>query len=174
MTTPAEISAPGSVQADGALRVVFVPTLADPSAPTLAELNAASAVDLSCYLTPTGFASTTEEASIDDSRLCSRETYETPGRESNGLELTYVYDPQNTVPAENEAYTTLKRGTQGFVVPRWGRAFEEPFAAGDIVDVMPITGGAQRKQTPEANSTLKVAQKMFIRSGVRRDVAVVA
>lgn len=173
MTTPAP-SAPGSVQADGAVRIVWLPTLADPGNPTLAELNAATTVDLSCYLTPTGFASTTEEASIDDSRFCSRETFETPGRETNGLELTYVYDPQNKVPAENKAYTTLKRNTRGFAVARWGVDFEKPWAADDVVDVYPTTSGAQRKQTPEANSTLKVAQKMFVRSTVRRDVKVKA
>ena len=171
MTTP-DTSVPGSVLADGALRVVFVAELADPSAPKLSELNAASSVNLSCYLTPTGYASTTEEASVDDSRLCSRETLETPGRETNGLELTYIYDPQNATPAENQAYTTLKRNTRGFIVSRWGLDRDQPFAAADLVDVLPSTCGAQRKQTPEANSTLKVAQKMFIRSGVRRDVVV--
>ena len=175
MTTPTTaVSVPGSVQGDGAIRIVWVPTLANVLAPKLTEVNAASAVDLSCYLTPTGYAATSEEASIDDSRLCSRETYESPGRETNGLELTYVYDPQNTVAAENKAYTTLKRLSKGFIVARWGVDFEDPFAAGDIVDVYPATCGQQRKQTPEQNSSLKVAQKMFNRAAVRRDVALVA
>ena len=38
----------------------------------------------------------------------------------------------------------------------------------------PVTCGIQRKQAPEANSSLKVAQKMFVTGPVERDVAVVA
>ena len=176
MTTPAPAAptVPGSVLSDGAVRAVWVPALANVLAPTLAELNAASGVDLSCYLTPTGFAPSTEEAAVDDQRLCSREDFESPGRIKNGLELTYVYDPQNKTPAENRAYTVLKRLTRGFCVVRWGVPFENAFAANDLVDVYPTICGDQRKQPPEANSTLKVMQKMFIRATVRRDVPVAA
>ena len=171
MTTP---GVPTAVEADGAVRAVYVAALANPLEPTVAEVTAGSALDLSCYLTPTGYNATTEEEAKDNSRFCSRERFESPGRENNGLELTYVYDPQNRIPAENKAYTTLKRLTKGFIVVRWGVDCEEPFTEGDVVDVQPITCGSQRKLSPEANSDLKVSQKMSISGPVRRDVELVA
>ena len=173
-TPPPAGSIPGSVLADGTIAARWVPVLANPLLPTLAEMNAAGSVDLSCYLTPTGLAVATEEAAVNDDRLCSRETYEQPGRITDTLELTYVYDPQNKVPAENRAFVTLKRNTRGFIVCRWGVDFENPLAVADVLDVYPVTCGEQRKQPGEANSTLKTMQKMFVRARVRRDVVVAA
>lgn len=175
MTTPAPPSAsliPGSIIADGAMRFDWVPAIVDPLNPKLTEINAAGAVPLSCYFTGVNLG--TEEASITDDRVCSRETFEAPGRVQDSLEPTYVYDPQNLTPSENLAYTTLKGRTKGFMVARWGVDFEDPFAVGQFVDVYPVTCGVQRKLPGEANSTLKATQKMFIRARVRRDVAVVA
>lgn len=174
MTTPitAAVDVPSSVVADGAMRFDWVPAIANVLAPTLAELNAAGSVALSCYFTGVNLG--TEQASITDDRLCSRDTFEKPGRISDSLEPTYVYTPQDLDADDNRAYATLRQDTNGFMVARWGVDFETPFEAGQLLDLYPVTCGAQRKLPGEANSTLKVTQKMFIRARVRRDVAIVA
>lgn len=168
MTTPA------SQYADGNVKVTWVPTIADPAEPTTTELNAVGAVDLTCYLTPDGFAPTTEQASVNDDRLCSTETFELPGRTTNTLMLTYIYRAQDTVGTDNKAFTTLKDGTTGYIVARWGADYEDVYAADDVVNVTPVTAGVQMEMPAEANSTLKINQKLFVRGAMQRQVAVVA
>lgn len=161
---------PKSVPADGNLKVVFVPAIAVPTAPSAAILNGATAVDLSCYLTPDGFSPGGDEAVINDDRLCSTQTFEQPGRFSDTLDIVYVFGDA----VDNEAYETLTHLATGFVVTRWGKPYETVFAVADIVDVYPVTAGKQNKQPPEANSVLKTGQKLFVTGSVERDVAVVA
>jgi hypothetical protein len=168
------VTQPASVPTDGNLKVVWVPTIADPANPTMTELTAASAVDLSCYLTSDGFTPSTDEAVVTDDRLCSVQTFEQPGRITDKLDIKYVYQPQNPDATDNKAFATLRRLAAGFIVSRWGKSFLDAFAAGDIVDVMPAKAGKQVKQAPEANSQFKVGQKIFIVGEVQEDVAVVA
>lgn len=168
MTTP-------SLPSDGNLKVVWVPAIADPAAPSAAVLNAATSIDLSCYLTADGFTTGGDEEGITDDRLCSRQTFERPGRFSDTLELMYVYLPQSAANAtDNKAFDTLKHLTNGFIVTRWGKDYASAFIATDKVDVIPVQMGRQMKAAPEANSVLKVAQRTFVTGVVRKDVAVVA
>lgn len=165
---------PVSVPADGSVKVVFVPATANTAAPKITEGTATGAIDLSCYLTADGLNMSTEEQTITDDRLCSRQTFEQPGRFSDAMEVGYVYDAQNVVATQDLAYKTLKRGVKGFLYIRWGMNYETALTVGQKVDVVPVTWGTQRKQTPEANSVLKVMQKPFITGRVERDVALVA
>jgi hypothetical protein len=165
---------PASVLADGNLKVAWVPAIADPEHPTVAELTAGGCIDLSCYLTSDGFAPTADEGTVTDDRLCSRQTFEKPGRITDKLDLKYVYQGQAPTAADNKAKTTLLHLTAGFVVSRWGAAFETDFAADDIVDAYPAQCGKQMKQPPEANGVLKISQKIFVSNTIAEDVAVVA
>jgi hypothetical protein len=172
MTTPA---APVSTTADGNLKVTWVPAIANPGAPTVAELTAASAIDMTCYLTADGWSPGLDESVITDDRLCSRQTYEKPGRYTNTLSTTYVFRGQDIGAGitDNAAFKALKRGTTGFYVTRWGMAYETAYIAGQIVDVIPVQLGEQDKQPPEANSVHRLSQRAFVTNAVRRDVAVV-
>ena len=163
---------PMSVPADGNQAVWFVPALADPSAPTVGELTGGSVVDLSCYLTAEGWTPATDEQTITDDRLCSRATYERPGRITDSLEIGYVHNPDS--PSDNEAYLALIRLTTGFLVARIGVPYDQAIAAGDLVDVYPVQMGKRRKQPGTANSVLTVAQKPFVTGPVLEDVEVVA
>lgn len=160
-----------STPADGNLKVVWVPTIANPDAPTVTELTAATAVDLSCYLTADGWNPSTDEQVISDDRLCDTETYEQPGRSSRSLEVTYI-DNTNNTGLENLAVETLVPGTAGYLVTRSGMPYDQPFAAGDLVDVWPVTCGVYQKVPPEANSVLRRTQRMFVTGRVRVDVQV--
>lgn len=161
-----------STPADGNVKVVWVPTLADPTAPTVAELTAAGVVDVSCYLTADGWSPGMDEQVISDDRLCSVQTFEQPGRSSRTLSVKYIENPGSAT--DNKAYTTFTPGTSGFLVQRRGKPFDTAFAAADVVDVWPATTGKYDPQPPEANSVLKVAQKMFITGTVEQNVAVTA
>lgn len=168
------VTVPEGVVSDGAVKVVWVPTLADPSAPTLTEVTAATALDLSCFLTADGLTTGGDEQVITDERLCSKQTFEQPGRHTDTLSIKYVYNQQAApAAADNEAFETLKHLTEGYIVQRWGDDYATAFAAGDVVDVVPVTCGKQMKMPPEANSKLKIEQRMFVRNAVQRDVAIV-
>ncbi len=165
--------APVSVLADGMVKVTWLAVLTSTTAPAITELNAASGVDLSCYLTADGLTTGNDEQAITDDRLCSTQTFEKPGRFSDSLELMYVYQPQLPAAADNKAYSTLVRATTGFVVIRWGKLYSSAYIATDRVNVYPAQCGIQREQPPEANSVLKVAQKIWVTGTVTRNVAAV-
>ena len=164
---------PASLIADGMLRVDWVPAIANPDAPSLTELNGASAIEMTCYLTPDGYTPATDEAVVNDDRLCSRDSFERRGRRTNTLAVTYVYRPQEAAAADNKAFDTLKEGTLGYFIERWGADYEDAFAVGDVVNVVPVESGVQVESAPEANSTLRIAQKQFVRGPKSRQVAVV-
>ena len=163
-----------SIPADGNKLVLVVPAIADVDAPTIAELTAASVVDISCYLTGDGWSPSKEQASIADERLCSTETFERPGRKTRGLEVTYIDNTNSPYEAEfNKAVDTLVEGTDHYIVTRRGLPYEQPLAAGQIVEIWPVTAGEQREVPEEANSVTRTIQKLFVRGPVRR-VAVAA
>src|SRR5450756_1108592 len=102
-----------STPADGNVRVTLVSALANPLEPTVAELTAGSAVDISCYLTAGGWVPTQDQATIGDDRLCSTQVFGQPGRKTLGLTLT-VIDNTNSANAAayNKAVDALIEGTQ--------------------------------------------------------------
>lgn len=165
---------PTSIPADGSVKVLWVPTIADPDAPTLDELTDTGVIDLSCYLTDDGYAPAIDEQVSTDNRLCSRQTFEQPGRFTYTLNLTYVYQGQDLSAPDNRAFATLRPKEAGNVVSRWGADYELPIELGDLVEVWPATCGQQMKQAPEANGRLRLMQRIFITSLVTKDVAVVA
>lgn len=166
------MAAPVSVLADGNVKVVWVPTIADTANPTVAEVTAGAAVDLSCYLTADGFTSGADEAVITDDRLCSTQTYEKPGRYTDTLTLRYVYRAQDAAGTDNKAFHTLAHLGTGYIVVRWGQDFEDALVATDVVDVYPVQHGIQVKDAPEANGVLTITQRMFITNAVQRNVPV--
>lgn len=152
---------PESMPSDGTVKVTFV------SAYDGLVSTVTAGTDLSCYLTQDGWNPSTEEATVVDSRLCSKQDFEQPGRVSESLELGYVF---NTIdPDEDDARQTLAKGTVGFLVVRWGLDVDDAYAADQEVDVYPIKTGVQRKMPPEQNSVHKIMQKCFITGPVLRD-----
>lgn len=162
-----------STPSDGNVATWLVPAIADPANPTEAELDAGTVVDISCYLTPDGFALTVDQATITDERLCSTETFGQPGRKSYGLTLTGI-DNTNNDTADNALVETLVEGQDQFLVRRRGIAFDEPIAAGQKVTVIPFKPGVKQDVPPEANSTIRSTWTGFVTGGVRVEVEVAA
>lgn len=157
-----------STPADGNTTVLIVPAIADTSAPTSAELTGESVIDISCYLTADGWAPSQEQASIDDSRLCSRQTFNRPGQKTYGLEITYIDNTNSEYSDDNLASETLVEGSDHYLVVRRGVPYEEPVESGQVVQVWPVTAGMQRDVPPEANSVIRTVQGMFVRGEVTR------
>ena len=164
-----------STPSDGNVKTVLVTAIADPKIPKITELNAVGAKDISCYLTPDGFALTVDQATITDERLCSTETYNMPGRKTYSLTLTGI-DNTNSANAttHNILVETLVEGTQLFLVRRRGKAFDTAFAVGDDVTVIPFQAGVKQDVAPEANSVIRSTWTGFVTGKVEVEVAAVA
>lgn len=161
-----------STPADGNVKVVWVPTIADPDAPTVTEVTGGTVVDVSCYLTGSGWNPGLSEQTVTDDRLCSTETFEQMGRSQRTLAVQYIDNP--TSATDNDAFEAFVPGTTGYFVVRRGEAYDTALAAADVVDVWPVTAGQYSPLPPEANSVLKVDQKMFVTARVRIGVPVAA
>lgn len=162
---------PMSIAADGNVKVAFVTTLTSTTAPVVTQVTAGT--DITEYVTGDGLNHSVEQAEISDDRLSSIQTLQRPGRVTDTVELTYVYQTQGS-PTDNEAYEDLAEDTDGFLVIRYGDPFSDAFAAADVVDVVPVTCGVQRKMPPEANSVLRVMQRLFVTGTVVRDAVIAA
>jgi len=165
-----------STPADGNVLVKLVAAIADTDAPKVAtELNAASSVDISCYLTGGGYKPSLSEQVITDERLCTTQTYEQKGRSQRGLEVEYIDNTNSPNEATfNKAYDTLEPDVPQFLVVRTGLPYDTALAAGQKVTVYPITPGEYNQMPPEANSVLKVGQKLFVTGQVKIGAVTVA
>lgn len=152
-----------STPADGNVSVLVVPAIANTSSPTVVELTAAGVVDISCYLTSDGYSPGLDEQVVADERLCSTQVYEQPGRKTRTLDVIYIDNTNAPNEAtDNEAKETLVPGSEHFLVVRRGIAFDDAYAAAQQVRVTPIKPGEYNELPPEANSVLKIGQKLFI------------
>lgn len=155
---------PDGVQAEGNVAVWFVTTVAAPATPTTAEITAGT--QLAGYIKGGTFSPAADQNTGDDRRLASRETYQVLGRVTRGFDdVQYVYNPQELgTPghSDNAAYEDLTEGATGYIVIRWGADADTALAVGDVIDMIPIECGAQRKVGPAENdefARLVVSQK---------------
>jgi hypothetical protein len=166
------VSFPLGISARGSGAVWFLPAIVAPGAPKVAEFTAG--INLSCAIS--GFAPTAEQGTVNKTRYCSRGTFEVPGTVTNtGPTLEYVYDPQEPDSTEYEWFSTLVRGTTGFLVNRLGMDFEDVVAAAQYVNVYPAEAGVQVPVPidPTADGDeLRISQRFFITGDVYYSVAV--
>ncbi len=136
--------------ADGMTRVAFVASISNIAAPTTSELNAG--ILLQSVITADGlmgFEATTAE--VDTTALASTFNTKTIGRDDfsgTGLRL-------KKQTSGDTAYTTLTRGTSGYIVIRRDVTETTAWASSQAVEVYPITCGQSKFLPPEANSVRK-------------------
>lgn len=168
---------PASVTAQGNVNAVFVPAIANTSAPTTAEINAAGAVDLSCYLMPDWAGVTADQNKGEDRRFCSTESFDRLGTVKRTIaDIVYTYLPQGTsAVAGNKVYTALPKGATGYLVIRYGLPTTTAFAAAQKVDIIPVQMGARSKsvQGTDEFAPLTVTQGIGA-TGVLVEDAVIA
>lgn len=161
-----------STPADGKIKTVLVPTVANLAAPTLAVANAVGAIDISCYLTPGGFALSVDQATITDERECDTIVRGAPGRKTPALTITGI-DNTNSAVSDNDLAESLEEGSTWVAIRRRGKAFEADFATGDIVTVTEFTVGVRSDVAAEANSVLRSVWSTFI-NGFEPDAVIAA
>lgn len=150
-----------STPADGNIKTVLVPAVADLKAPTLTELNAPEAIDISCYLVRNGFALTVDQQIITDERECDRIVRQAPGSVQPSLEITGI-DNTNSEHTENELAEALTEGSTWVAVRRRGKAHEDDFEEDEVVSATRFRTGIRREVAAEANSVLRSVWTGFV------------
>ena len=169
------LTIPPGVDAQGRRQAIFVPT----NSLSVAILSGATSVDITCYLTKGTFGTSAETERGTDERECSVDAYEVLGKTTWTLnDLEYVWEPQAaSASPTNKAYDTLKLGTQGFIVVRFGLQDLDaaPLAAAQKVWQFPVTLGAQVPKTPEGGAAekLKIVQPVVVTGPVVQDAVLV-
>jgi len=154
---------------DGNIRIDFVPALADPTAPTVAELTGAGVTPLADQLTPDGYDLAWSESTKPTSVFSSTQDTEEPGRIKPTITLKYfrVEDPDAVA-------TALVRNTAGFIVVRYGKPAATAFAANDKVDVFTVKLGEQQRVTPAENTDAQIQQVAYSSGDYKLDATVTA
>lgn len=138
------------VYSDGNVRVAWVPSISTQAAPTTTELNAG--LLLTTLLTADGlmgFEASTAE--VDTTSLAS--TFDTKGIGRDQFSSTGLRLKKQS--GTDTAYTTLVRGTAGYIVVRRDIAFDTAWASTQPVEVYPVICGQTKILSPEANSVRK-------------------
>lgn len=164
---------PASVVNDGNHLLLWVPTIDDPAEPTVVELTDEAVLDLTCYLTDSGWTPGMTEERVPDNRLCTDQNYSLPGRKTFAPNIIFTSNPEE--PTADEARTTLDPGTDGYLVWRPLVPYEQAVAAADLVNVYPVQVGEQEFTDPTMNTVGTVTQQLHLRPpGRQRMVALVA
>lgn len=158
--------------ADGFGLVLFVPTIANPAAPTVAELSAGTVKKITYGLAPDGFDHQTSVATITTGRYTLQQALELDGVITDTVEIKYVYNRQTPTVVELALGTV---GTTGYLVEMLGYANGTAIAAAQKINaVIPIRSSIARDVPPTANSELMKILKLNVTGTVYREIAVAA
>nr|DAZ63948.1 MAG TPA: major tail protein [Caudoviricetes sp.] len=122
--------------------------------PTASELNSGSSLDLSPYLSATGWHLTHSQDMVDDDRESSATVGQIPGQEKFSDGSMDLIDNVNTSDAANfnKAVDTLTCGKRCWIVRRRGKTVDAPFVAGDVISVYLVTIGIKIPVAHSINS----------------------
>lgn len=139
---------------------VFVPTLTSTTAPSLAELNAASALDISLMMYESSARpSQSTNMARAPRRLGDGATYEFVGESQASIgELRYSFAPQAAALSDGKkAFEKFPAGTTGYLVNRLGIDRNTDLATGQFVTVYPVEFGEQHETTEGDGEGAEVA-----------------
>lgn len=146
--TPELLSAPGT------LKLQIVDSIATLTAPKMTEINAATSLDISCFVLSDGWnPDAAQSKGTAPRRVCTVATQETLGSATETLpDLLYAYDPQGAPSVDaNKLYTKAAPGGSKFIIARYGLAFTVDWAIGQYVQVHRVRFGLQIPQAPIAD-----------------------
>ena len=145
--------------ADQKIRLTFLTTKpADPTAPTVTELEAG--VDLSCSIMKSDYAlGATGDETISEASLCEPGAGSDMGAASYAGTVTVfrMLDDTGTADLEEDvAFQALNvKGTKGWLVEREGPLFDAAFAAAQEVEVYEVTTGSVQKPSDRSSGYIK-------------------
>jgi len=151
---------PGSAKTFGREKWIFVPTIANTSAPTAVELTAVSALDISCYLFD-DFGRPTKSTNqvTKNRRVCDTLQYQQIGiTQYQGGELIAAMDPQAAALSNGKkAWEKFQSGATGYLVRRQAIDVNTDIAAGQFLDVVPVEIGPAMPGTSGDGETAEAA-----------------
>ncbi len=151
---------------DGNIKVYWVSTISNTSAPTTAELNAG--VDLTSFITPDGWTIATSEAEVDNSALNSTDDTRLPGRRADDIQVTFKHQGDGSAP-----WTTFASKPSGYLVERTSLAYATAWTAAQKVRVFVVQAGNRNKVPRTPNEVEKFSVKYY-KSAAVVDQATVA
>jgi hypothetical protein len=154
---------PLSVNWDDNLRITWTAIGDDPK--SAADLIAGE--DLTYSLK--SLTRTINEARIEDPRLTLKQILERPGKVTEQVEVQYVFGDAGDVAA-----ATLTQGLKGHLTLRYSLPNSTTWAAAQIVDVITVECGKQRKDSPVENGVQTITQTLFVVDITEDDVAIAA
>lgn len=153
--------------ADGNTRVSWVPAIASQAAPTTTELNAG--IQLQSTITADGLMGfEPETAAVDTSSLASTFSTSNLGRDSfdkTGLRL-------KKQSGTDTVYTTLVRGTAGYLVIRRDILETTAWASSQAIEVYPVICGQRKRLSPEANTISRYEVPLMVTAAPSLNAAV--
>lgn len=137
---------PQKVTANGKDSWYLVPAIANIAAPTAAEINAISGLNISCFLLAEQEGVTGSAEKVRLARLlCETTTTEGLGEQTWSLaDLQGVFDPQGASGSDGKkVWELVKDGFDGYLVRRQGVVAKDNAAvvAGQFVDVFEVETG---------------------------------
>lgn len=169
MADAAEGTVPSALDQRGNTTIWWVPTIADPAAPTVVEIGAAGAHRVTYSFTPDGWNLAGAQATVDDDRLTIPQALSSLDVNKVTLDLKYVDSAD-----ANSAALILLEGTSGFFVERRSVPQTQAITTGDKVRVIPCTLGAQNPGVINNTGKFLINQQTSIDGVVGVPVAVVA
>lgn len=151
--------------------VLWVPTIANPSAPTVAELDAGTPITYDLY-GATGYSLEPSETRRPITRYTLDQELDAEGTIKYTLTLLYVFNPETPTDAET---TIGVRGTSGFIVHILGYENGFDIAADTVLtDVVPVRTGRSFPVPATANTEAHKRTQPSIIGEVLHDVKVAA
>lgn len=123
---------------------IFVTTLASQTAPSAADVNAATGIDVTRILfASTGKPTQSTNRVTNERRLGDTKTYEFIGITNvTGGDMLYAFDPQGAAASDGKKFfEKIPDGTTGFLIERKGLGRAVTPAAGQFVNVYPVEFG---------------------------------
>ena len=156
---------PSATSVHGRENWLFVPTLADAAAPTVAEVTAAGGLDITrIVFADSGKPSQSTNRVTQQRRLGDTTVPEFIGDTSyTGGDMTYALDPQAAAGADGKKlWELIPEGTTGYLVRRLGVPRATDPTAGQFVDVYPVAFGPSMPTTAgDAESAEAAAMVTF-------------
>ncbi|GAA2008105.1 phage tail tube protein [Nocardioides kribbensis] len=169
----AEPLRPNSVGTFGKTNWIFVTTLANKSAPSVAEVNATSGLDISRIIfASSGKPSQSTNRVTNERRLGDTKVYERIGVSNvTGGTMTYAFDPQAASGSDGKKwFEKIPEGASGFLIERKGIARATAPAAGQFVNVYPVEFGPSFPTDSGAEESAESA--MTVEFSIPNEVAI--
>ena len=156
---------------DGNTKIVFYPkgTIDDFSAPTEAELNDQSGIDLSNMLPKDGWNPGNNTNRVDNASLAMTYDSTVPGTWGGEITAQFVYD---TDPPRNIAWNLFRYGLEGEIAYRTGYPYAGDFEDGQPVQIYPIQCNQKQMNQTATNENARFTQVMNVPDEPQLDAVV--